>query len=186
MSDGGELAPSRPAARVSASHASAGRPRSAMPKAALILPLGRVRLALLVRHVEIEVEDALVAAAQHGQRAVRGHVLDALRRSRNSRRTWRPPSSLPLTTLDVPARPRSTAIRAGCRPAPASSPMRSIRMSRAPSSAALASATPLSASTNLRGLGFRRPAPGSCSSASASGSRPASRAICALVRRLGL
>ena len=29
-------------------------------------------------HVEIEVEHALVAAAQHGERAVRGHVLDAL------------------------------------------------------------------------------------------------------------
>ena len=40
--------------------------------------LGRMRLARLVRHVEIEVEDALVVAAQHGERAMRRHVLDAL------------------------------------------------------------------------------------------------------------
>ena len=37
-----------------------------------------MRLARLVRHVEIEGEDALVAAAQHGERAMRRHVLDAL------------------------------------------------------------------------------------------------------------
>ena len=61
-----------------------GQPRVGRPAALgdaegdLDLELGRMRLALLVRHVEIEVEHALVAAAQHGQRAVRGHVLDAL------------------------------------------------------------------------------------------------------------
>ena len=44
----------------------------------LDLGLGRVRLALLVRHVEVEIQHALVAAAQHGEDAVRGHVLEAL------------------------------------------------------------------------------------------------------------
>ena len=37
-----------------------------------------MRLTRLVRDVEIEVENALVGAAQHGEGAVRGHVLDAL------------------------------------------------------------------------------------------------------------
>ena len=37
-----------------------------------------MRLALLVRDVEVEREHTLVAAAQHGERPVRGHVLDAL------------------------------------------------------------------------------------------------------------
>ena len=37
-----------------------------------------MRLAVLVRHVEVEVEHALVAAAQHGERAVRGQILDGL------------------------------------------------------------------------------------------------------------
>ena len=63
---------------VSASHLSAGRPRSAMPNATMILAFGGMRLAVLVRHVEVEVEHALVAAAQHGERAVRGNVPDLL------------------------------------------------------------------------------------------------------------
>ena len=37
-----------------------------------------MRLARLVRNVEIEGEDTLVHAAQHGERAMRRHVLDAL------------------------------------------------------------------------------------------------------------
>jgi hypothetical protein len=41
-------------------------------------PLCRVWLAGLVRHVEIEVENAFVHTAQHGERAMRWHVLDAL------------------------------------------------------------------------------------------------------------
>ncbi len=40
--------------------------------------LGGVWLTRLVRHVEIEVEDALVVAAQNGKHAMRRHVLDAL------------------------------------------------------------------------------------------------------------
>ena len=67
----------------------------------------------------------------------------------------------------------------------ASSAQRSDRMSRTPSSAALASATPFSASTKPAAL-LRRRASGRRTGLSASGSRPASRAICALVRRLGL
>ena len=63
---------------VSASQASAGTFAVGNVEGDLDLGLGRMRLALLVRHVEIEVKHALVAAAQHGENAVRGHVLQAL------------------------------------------------------------------------------------------------------------
>ncbi|MCF0095615.1 hypothetical protein B0E54_04476 [Micromonospora sp. MH99] len=60
-----------------------------------------------------------------------------------------------------------------------------MRIARAPSSAAAASATPFSASTNPAAVAFGSWL-GSASSVSASGASPASRAICARVRRFGL
>ena len=59
------------------------------------------------------------------------------------------------------------------------------QIARAPSNAAAASATPRSASTNAAAAAVGSWV-GSASSPSASGSSPASRAICALVRRFGL
>ncbi len=99
-------------------------------------------------------------------------------------RELRPSSSLPGTTVDFHS-PRSHNSWRRPPTSSASSAKVSIRIQRAPSSAAPASATPLSASTNAAASrsGTRV---GSCSRRSASGSRPASRAICAFVRRFGL
>ena len=107
------------------------------------------------------------------------------RRGRSSRGTSRPRPPCPRP----PSRRSAPCAHSQSRSPPtssASSANVSIRIERAPSSAARTSAMPLSASTN--DVGERLPASAwdRRSRPSASGSRPASRAICALVRRFGL
>ena len=133
----------------------------------------------------VEVEDLLLLAAEHRQDAVRGQLGERLGEVEVVGEL-RARLLLALADLgDQPAR-ASTSARAASPIRSASSANRSTRIARAPSSAAAASATPLS------GVDERRPrrpagrASGRPSSASASGSSPASRAICALVRRFGL
>ena len=133
-----------------------------------------------------QVEDLLLLAAEHRQDPVRGQLVSAARRSRSSRRTSRRPSSLPSRTCgDQPAR-ASTSARAARRPG--RRPRRTARpgsRARRPAPAAT-SATPLSGVDVTGGGGLRVAASGRRAAASASGSSPASRAICALVRRFGL
>ena len=135
--------------------------------------------------VEVEGEHLLLLAAHDGQHAVRRHASPAARRNRSSRGTSVPPRSSPPrpTTGDVRSEPSVQNLPAGRRrvrrPRPRArrgcaarrrAPRRR-RRRRSPTNPAAASS-----GTSV----------GSASSRSASGSSPASRAICALVRRLGL
>ena len=140
-----------------------------------------------------DVQHFLAAAAEQRQRAVRGNGADASRNNRSNRRTSRRRPACRRSPSIPPRRARCTYSRSACS-RPASSAKRSIRIWRAPSSAALASATPGLSPL----LGGERPAsgtwplplPGSASGRPAR-HRPAApgrprRAICALVRRFGL
>ena len=125
--------------------------------------------------VDGDVEDLLLLAPEQGQ--------DPVRRQPGER----------LGELEVvgelgagllPARPHGGDSRSGPIRS-ASSAKCSARMARAPSNAAVVSATPLSASTYAAATAAGSTV-GSASSVSARGSRPASRAIWAFVRRFGL
>ena len=72
-----------------------------MPKATLILPSAGCGLPPSCATSRSSVEHALVAAAQHGERAVRRQLLDLLAEARNSRRTWRLPRPCALRTLEA-------------------------------------------------------------------------------------
>ncbi len=133
--------------------------------------------------VEVELQEFLATAAQQREHAVRWNLCQRLRMVE---------VVAVLRAVVLLAVDHLRAITPFCvsqsRSSPtsaASSPQRSIRIARAPSRAALVSATPCSAWTYVAAT-----ASGDCvgsrSSVSASGSSPASRAICARVRRLGL
>ena len=136
-------------------------------------------------HVEIEVEDALVAAAQHGQRAVRGHVLDALAEVEIVGELGAL-LFLALHHLGRPARPRPTPIRAS---APTRAGVLADALDQDVARAVerrLGVGDALVGVDELGGLRFRDRAPGSPAARRPAARGPASRAICALVRRLGL
>ena len=140
-----------------------------------------------------DAQHLLVAAAEQRQRAVRRDLRAAARSRRSSRGTWRPPPPCPrrrsrrhdavLPQVRRAARrpvrrPRRTA-RSGSRARRRARPWRRRRRGwRRPRSRTAASG---SARPRSRGR-----ASGRAAAPRASGSRPASRAICALVRRFGL
>ena len=101
----------------------------------------------------IEVEEQDLLAPRRGTAPAGGArgSSPAIRRGRSSRGTSRLRSPCPRRRVRGSRRRRAASARSSPTSV-ASSPQRSIRMARAPSSAALASATPLSASTKAGGV----------------------------------
>ena len=122
---------------------------SSMPARAGDAPLGLGRAGAGLRPAATtrQPQDAFLAAAQQRQRAVRRDAASPARWHRSSRRTSRPPPPCPATTVDR----NSPRFQSSCAQAAdqLGDPRRtvSIRIQRAPSSAAAASATPCSALT---------------------------------------